>query len=266
MAGTKTLNQINREFIEEHKLIEPVLPPDENYGDMERRIQDLRAHITSVTSGSSRLKKADEVFAPPEPVPSAGVSKRLRQKEKKESKNNRIAKRFTDIALYAAVIIVLIAALFFNGSSSKGFHIFGYTGFTVLGTSMQSEIPEGSLVLAGKAVSDNLIAGDDIIFVSKNKSIVTHRIIEIIENYENSNDRGFRTQGIDNKDPDQEVVYAENVIGVVKHTIPGLGTILTFISENIGMFLTVAILILAGVRLLAEHRQKKREPKKNAIY
>ena len=210
MMSAKTLDQINREFMEEYKLTEPERPPPA------------------------------------------------------ERKRRKAVRPVMDVALYTAVFIILIAALFFNGSADKGFHIFDYTGFTVIGTSMQSEIPEGSLVLARKTGSEKIMIGDDITFISSDHSIVTHRVLETIENYEDSNDRGFRTQGIDNSAPDKEIVYAENVIGVVIHTIPGLGTVLTFISESIGIFLLTAIIVLAAIRLLVRRNQKNKQSQESA--
>ena len=162
----------------------------------------------------------------------------------------------TDIALYAAIFFILIAALFFNGKTKGGFQIFGYSGYTVLSGSMQSEIPEGSLVITQKVGLDKINTGDDITFINKDNSIVTHRVIGIIENSENSIDRGFQTQGLENNGPDQEVIYAENVIGVVKHTVPGLGSVLNYISKNIGIFLLISIITLVIIKFLIKVRAK----------
>ena len=166
-------------------------------------------------------------------------------------------RRFMDIALWAAVLCVLIVSIVHIGNPRDGFHLFGYSGFTVHGGSMHSEIPEGSLVLTQKTDTKKIIVGDDITFFNRDNSIVTHRVVDIVENYKDgkeSQDRGFLTQGIANKLPDGDIVYSENVIGVVKSVIPGLGAVLTYFSENTDIFLILPIIIILIIRFITRYK------------
>jgi signal peptidase len=155
-------------------------------------------------------------------------------------------RRVTNIALYAAIVFILVIAVIFNGHSNKRFSLFGYSGFTVLSESMQSEIPEGALVLVKKGNPDNINVGDDITFIrKKDDSVVTHRVVHIYKSYGEDGVKGFQTQGIENSAPDQDIIYAGDIIGVVKLTIPGLGWILSSIAINIGLL----ILICGGLHI-----------------
>jgi signal peptidase len=128
--------------------------------------------------------------------------------------------------------------------------IFGYSGFTVLSGSMQSEIPESALVLTKKIDPNNINIGDDITFIRKDDTTVTHRVINIYENYQDSGQRAFQTKGIENSNPDQEVVYSDNIIGIVKLTVPKLGAALNYISEHsIIIFIVFGIFIIIAIAI-----------------
>ena len=236
----KTLEQINREFMEEHSLIKTEMLPDESF--------------------------APPAFAPPEniaaapagPIRRESIPGRLRQAEAAKGKKKRkAAGRAKDIALYTAVILVLAAMLFFNVATDRGFQVFGYSGFTAPSGSMHGEVPEGALVLVKKTDPDEIGVGDDITFVDKEDHIVTHRVISIVENHEQRGDRGFVTQGIENSDPDRDIIFSENVIGVVEHIIPRLGRALSYITEYIGIFLLIAVIALVVIKLSSKYREKK---------
>jgi len=221
MANIKTLEQIKQEFIEEYNLIKMETPPDDN--------------IYSCININQQASELSKFFK----------SMYLNGSDTKSKKTRNGIKRTTDIILLcllcAAIILIFTSAIIFNGNSNKRSNLFGYSGFTVLTKSMQSEISEGSLVLVKKADPININVGDDITFTQKDNSIVTHRVISIVENYKDGEDRGFQTQGIENSEPDPDFVYADNIIGVVKLTIPNLGAMLNYISEN-----SIIIVLIAG--------------------
>jgi len=258
----KTFEQINREFMEENKLTKTETPQIDFYGDMARQLAEMDTYLNSVTLNDPDIKEADALLnaagiivpsakhandnpEPPAYTPVADVLARFRQAEEKKRKRRRnILKRATDILLYTAVVFILVAVIILSGASNRGFNLFGYSGFTVLSDSMQSEIPEGSFVLVKKTDPGNINVGDDITFIrKKDNSAVTHRVTNIYENYGENGELGFQTQGIGNRDPDQDVIFANDIIGVVKLTIPGLGAVLNYISINIG-FLCVVLGVL----------------------
>ena len=185
-------------------------------------------------------------------------SKAVTEKPKKK----RIVKLVLDILFYTVIGSILIATLVFGGKSTSWPNLFGYSGFHVVSSSMQPEIPQDSLVITKKVVdADSIQLGDDITFIRNDNDIVTHRVINIIENYDDSGIRGFKTWGIDNLEPDPTVVRAGDVIGVVELSIPKLGAVLASISENIGvvfLFLgVIAAMAIVAKKLFAGVKKEK---------
>jgi len=216
----KSLEQINREFMEENNLIKK-----------ETAIKGENKWFSTYT----KLKNA-----------LARLLQAIQAMLKRTRKTKRPA---TDILLYTAIVFILITALIFNAASNKSFSVFNFYAFTVLSKSMQSKIPEGSLVLVKGVDPDTIKIGDDITFIrKKDDTAVTHQVVNIFENYGESGAKGFQTRGVDNTDPDREVIYAQDIVGVVKYVIPGLGAVLHYISINIGFLLvilgTITILVV----------------------
>lgn len=164
------------------------------------------------------------------------------------------------VAFYAALMLLIVIALFIrvtsNGSPRS---LVGFTGMIVLTESMQSEIPKGSLVIAQQVDPKTLQIGDDITYMANQTTTVTHRIVGIVENYENTGQRAFQTQGIMNAQPDKQPVHAANVVGkVVFHSVV-LGMIAGFIGEY-WMFLLFALAVVIGLVVVLK-RICKKEPK-----
>ncbi|MDR2156852.1 MAG: signal peptidase I [Clostridiales Family XIII bacterium] len=108
----------------------------------------------------------------------------------------------------------------------------GFSAFTVLTSSMQSEIPRGSFVLVRHVDPDGLQIGDDITYLKSNDTTFTHRITAIFEDYYEGR-RGFATQGVDNSAPDRETVIADNIVGkVIFHNLT-MGKLLSFVRAHL---------------------------------
>jgi signal peptidase len=157
------------------------------------------------------------------------------------------------------VLVAAVALAFFvnrtNGNQPKT--LMGYSIFTVLTRSMQSEIPQDSFVLTQKAAPDTLQIGDDITYLRPGDKSVTHRIVAIYDNYNNSGARGFETKGIENPKPDLEVVYAKNVVGkVVFHSL-WIGQNLKFAAAHWQWL--AAFVLMAMITLLFLKRTFKKE-------
>jgi len=233
----KTFAQINQEFIEENNLIKADIAP----GNL-------------CTCTKQRLKPEDSsrsgyLSAPVDPVLEKIFTRLKQAREERAEKRRKTIKRMLDIILYVAVAFILITAVVFNGYSKRGFHLFGYSGFTVLGESMQREIPKGSLVLVKEINPDKISVGDDITFIRKrDHSAVTHRVVHIYEKHGERSEKAFQTKGIENTALDQDIIYTDDVIGIVKITIPGLGSVIEYISGNIGfLFVILGILSIIAI-------------------
>jgi signal peptidase len=183
--------------------------------------------------------KAEAALRMPESVMAEAAAEKQNIKKQKGA----VGKLVADIAFYAVIAFILIATLLYSGKSNTGYHLFGYSGFTVLSGSMQREIPKGSLVITRTAEPETIKIGDDITYIRSDNVTITHRVVDIIENYNNEGQMVFQTQGLENPEPDPDYVYPGNIVGVVKLSIPELGFALNYISENIGL----VFILLGGV-------------------
>jgi len=74
---------------------------------------------------------------------------------------------------------------------------------------------------------------------------MTHKIVGIYENYDSSGARGFQTKGVNNTNPDRDIVYEANVVGKVIFILPVIGMVLSYLNENIFlMFIIFGLCVL----------------------
>ena len=159
------------------------------------------------------------------------------------------------IIFYSVLIMAVLFAFIYSGNNAGGrkFGPFAYNA--VLTSSMQSVYPQGSLITSwaikpGDPLRAGLENGTDIVFTKQDGTVVVHRIIEIMKNYEDSGQRAFRTQGVDNPSPDSWITYEGNVIGRVTWHIPYAGAALTFVSQNIVWVILIIVVISVLITLL----------------
>ena len=139
--------------------------------------------------------------------------------------------RIRNITFWTIFIFAFLGIFIFSSSGNR--NVFGCSFFEVLTTSMQSEIPKGSLVVVKKAESGTIKQGDDITFLIDSKgTTVTHRVVSIIDNYNDTGQPGFQTQGIENPSPDLDIVHADNMVGKVIWHLPFFGQTITWVKTN----------------------------------
>lgn len=170
------------------------------------------------------------------------VNKRKRQKHSAAESGSLAG----DIVYYVSLVILVVAIIFWGTRGSDVKMIGGYSAMTVLTSSMQSEIPQGSLVINRLTNPEDLSVGDDITYMAASGVTITHRIIAVIEKYELTGQRAFITQGIENPLPDSEPVQAGTVVGKVVFHNHVLGIIITFIKKNLPLIIFAAA-VLAGL-------------------
>jgi len=257
----KTLEQINQEFFSELSVVrteeasigiktEDPAEPDSFDPSFVCSLEDMQKYIGSPSVNVPEEEPEEELAAEPEEeheaIPEeAGIEpEELTPADQKHYCNNKAGlKKFSDILFYVIIAFILIVTLVFGGKTHDGFHLFGYSGFTVLSGSMQREIPEGSLVITKAVEPETIEIGDDITFVRDDNATVTHRVVDIIEDYAGNGSRGFQTQGLENPEPDRDIVYADNIIGMVKYSVPELGFALSYASDNLG----IVFIIFGGI-------------------
>jgi len=169
-------------------------------------------------------------------------------------KQSRLFSAVKGILFYLTLALVVLGTFLFSGSpTDPPQNIAGFSAMTVLTRSMQSVLPQHSLIVTHRVDPNTIQIGDDISFLMPNNMSITHRVVGIEENYQNTGMRGFKTQGVENVNPDTEIVLAQNVIGrVVFHNLM-MGKALSLMRENIlfiGIALGAMIIITVLVRSL----------------
>jgi signal peptidase len=183
-----------------------------------------------------------------------------------------LRKNLADALFYAGILSMVVATIYYQTKTKGPIMIFDHSIMTVLTTSMQSVIPKGSLVLVQKVDPKSLKIGDDITYMKNANTSITHRIIDIFEDFEATGERGFQTKGVNNSLPDSGVVYAGHVVGKVKLHVPKLGAALSFVSQNLYVvFIMFGLLMVLSFSLRGllspsepELAQPKRKKKRKA--
>ena len=185
------------------------------------------------------------------------------QDSKNQDRKDRSEKAsiISDMIFYIALIMMVVLAFVFSGSDGSNIQLDGYRLFKVLTSSMESVYPRGSIILVKEIPSGGLNIGEDITFLRSDNNIITHRIIEIKEDYENSGQRGFVTKGVDNATADDEIVLENNVVGKVTKSFPKVGVILSWVSENI-LIILIFFMSLMGCSFFLKTFLKEKNKEK----
>jgi signal peptidase len=147
-----------------------------------------------------------------------------------------------DVLFYAVLVLMVVSALIYSAQGRRG-GLMGVSVYTVLTGSMQRALPQGSLLVVTRTDPEDIRVGDDITFYPGGDAAVTHRVVEVLEDYEG--ERAFRTQGTENPSPDGNPVKAPQVAGRVLFHIPWLGAALYWLREHWYLALPLAGVLLA---------------------
>lgn len=194
------------------------------------------------------------------PVETAGETDFQPQKPEARSKWKSW---LAEIAFYAVLIGVVVGvASLKGGAESQGpKSVAGLSAFTVLSSSMESVIPKGSLVVTIRTDPKKLKIGDDVTYLASQSTTITHRIVGIIENYEDTGQRAFETKGVDNQSPDSRPVPAVNVVGKVIFHSYLVGKAASFVGEHWVVILLLAFLLFGFAKTLKGAFGKPKKPK-----
>ena len=157
------------------------------------------------------------------------------------------------LALFAFSVVI---SLFGTGDSTDApVDILGFSAMTVLSRSMQDYIPQNSLIITRNVDPDTIEVGDDITYLTGEDVTVTitHRVIYIYDDYQGTGLPGFQTQGTNNTRPDPDIIYAQQVVGMVIFHSLLLGNAVIFIRSYaifIGIFIVLTIGLIAIARRL----------------
>jgi len=106
--------------------------------------------------------------------------------------------------------------------------VFGFKPFIVLSGSMESDIHKGDLIITKETDPTKLKVNDIIAFRDAEKTVTTHRIIEIVTN---DGKDYFITKGDNNSTQDLNLVALEDVEGIYVTRIPGIGSMMNSLSK-----------------------------------
>ncbi len=140
------------------------------------------------------------------------------------------------VLLLAALVVVVPA-------------VSGSTSYTILTSSMEPDLPPGTLVIVkpidpvdiqiGTVVTYQLDSGDP--------AVVTHRVLEIQGPSLPGDDPSFITKGDANSAPDAQPVMAVQVRGAVWYSVPLIGWVNNLVNGDLR---AVIIPVVAGLLLL----------------
>jgi len=186
--------------------------------------------------------------------------------QKSLKKKRGLFTAISDMLFSLAVIMILFIVLVPGSNDGTPKTIFNYSYFTVVSPSMQDEIPQGSFILVKNIDPLALTTGDNITYMADRSTSVTHKIVGIYENYDNSGTRGFQTQGVNNPNPDSEIVYEANIVGKVIFVLPAAGVVLSYLNENVFLiFILFGLCVLFSffLRGVFAKSAKRKQPKIN---
>ena len=162
----------------------------------------------------------------------------------KETKSGKVGDTIVTVILILCVILAIVCSYtaYTTKVGSGVPSIFGYRPFSVQSDSMLPFFAKGDLVI-DKAVKDpSELEIDDVItfwtVINGQKVLNTHRIVDIA-------DYGsylfFQTKGDNNATPDTTGVHQNDIVGVYKTHIKGLGSVLDFLQTGKGFFICIVV-------------------------
>ncbi len=140
----------------------------------------------------------------------------------------------------------------------------GIIPMIVLTDSMYPQIQSGDLIVCRTREADKVREGDVIAFfdpAGNGRSVVTHRVRKITKD-EHGN-LAWVTKGDANNTEDQALVPAENLVGIYRHRVAGLGSAAMFLQTTQGMILCVIcpILLMVVCDTICRRRNERSEKK-----
>lgn len=203
----------------------------------------------------------------------ANISKDPVTDPEKQKKNHN--KGGSKVATVIGVIlcIILIPILIVNvtmiikgyASPEKVPTFLGYSPMIVLTDSMSPNIKSGDLIIVKSVDAAEIKENDVISFFdpdSRNASVVTHRVMQIIGEGENLS---FVTKG-DANNAEDTPVPAANLVGIYKTRIGGAGNVAMFLQTTPGLIVSVALpmVLLIAYELIRRSRYNKSKDKDTA--
>jgi len=155
----------------------------------------------------------------------------------------------------STVLVIIVAILAFLIS---GIRLFGFQVYGVLSGSMEPTYAVGSLVYVKPVNPNDLKLRDVITFSVSPKTVVTHRIVEIVPDERNASMMRYRTKGDANESADAALVGPADIIGRVAFSVPHLGNVASYIQSPPGLYVAIAVgILLIGIVIITDTPEGK---------
>ena len=173
-----------------------------------------------------------------------------------------IKKVITTLGLILFIIIMTLGITIVYKSYSEPNKIpsvFGWKPFIVLSGSMEDTIMPGDLILTKEIDVSELKEGDVISFRTNKYTVITHRIINIVDE---EGERKYYTKGDNNNSADRDPVCNDQIEGIYRYRISKLGAIALNLQKPFGIVICIAFpLIIVLIAQFADYKRKEREAK-----
>lgn len=166
---------------------------------------------------------------------------------------------------FATLVVALVAIV---AIGLVGMRLTGFKTFTVMSGSMEPEYPVGAMIYVRPVDYHDLKVGDVISYVANDdKTIVTHRIVAIEVDPNDSSVWRFQTQGDANTSADAKLVHYKNVLGTPAITVPLIGYVAHNIQQPPGIYITLVVgtLLLAWTFLPGTLEERRKTAKKSVV-
>lgn len=175
------------------------------------------------------------------------------------NKKNRI-KKCISILVYIIIIPLLIynISLIFQAilKPNETPNFFGIKTYVIVSGSMQPKLNIGDIVVV-KNVKENELRVGDIISFREEQSVITHRIIELVE--ENGKIK-YKTKGDNNNTEDKRMVSIDEIEGKVIASIAYIGKIALLLQGKIALM--IIIIIFYGYFIRSEKMKSKKDTRR----
>lgn len=168
--------------------------------------------------------------------------------------------------LFGILVVIAALSLIVNINAKRNSDnipsFLGYKPMTVLTGSMAPRISPGDIIIDSSVTADNIKVGDVVTYKATESMLITHRIIEIInENGKNM----YKTKGDANNTDDGKLVSPEQIVGRVSFRIPYGGYVSRFASSIYGLILLILVptglLIWQQIKTILSEREKEKAKK-----
>ena len=146
-----------------------------------------------------------------------------------------IVNKFWNYFTSLMIVIVVMLAI-----ALVGVRVIGLKPYMVLSGSMEPTYRVGSLIYVKETDYRKLQKNDPITYMLNENTIVTHRIVEVVQDPDEPETIRFRTKGDANNAADGSLVHYKNVIGKPVFSIPWLGYLSNYIQNPPGTYIAIA--------------------------